>query len=115
MSICVRCKANRRMDGINLIVAVSNLSVENERVLYLSSHYDGQPMDLEPGEVELQLELPYCGLSAGLYSAKIVVTEKSVQTLDAVESFRFRVRSESTAVQNLFYQPREWRAKRIEQ
>src|SRR5829696_2790824 len=112
-SICVRCKANRAMNGINLIVAVSNLSVENERVLYLSSHYDGQPMDVEPGEVELQLELPYCGLSAGLYSAKIVVTEKSVQTLDAVESFRFRVRSESTAVQNLFYQPREWRAKSI--
>lgn len=114
-SICVRCKAHRAMNGINLIVAVSNLSVENERVLYLSSHYDGRPMDVEPGEVELQLELPYCGLSAGLYSAKIVVTEKSVQTLDAVESFRFRVRSESTAVQNLFYQPREWRAKRIEQ
>lgn len=94
-AICVRCKTHRAMNGVNLIVAVSNLTVENERVLYLSSHYDGRPMDIEPGEVELQLELPYCGLSAGLYSAKIVVTEKSVQTLDAVESFRFRVRSEA--------------------
>lgn len=112
-SICVRCKAHRAMNGVNLIVAVSNMSVENERVLYLSSHYDGRPMNVEPGEVELQLELPYCGLSAGLYSAKIVVTEKGVQTLDAVESFRFRVRAESTTVQNLFYQPREWRAKRV--
>jgi lipopolysaccharide transport system ATP-binding protein len=110
-SICVGCKVDRAMNDINLIVAVSNLSVENERVLYLSSHYDGQPMTLESGEVELHLELPYCGLSAGLYSAKIVVTEKSVKTLDAVESFRFRVRSEGgTVVQNLFYQPREWRA-----
>lgn len=109
-SICVRCKVDSAMNGINLIIAVSNLSVENDRVLYLSSHYDGQPMSVESGEVELQLELPYCGLSAGLYSAKIVVTEKSVKTLDAVESFRFRVRSEGTAVQNLFYQPREWRA-----
>ena len=112
-SICVRCKAHRAMNGVNLIVAVSNMSVENERVLYLSSHYDGRPMNIEPGEVELQLELPYCGLSAGLYSAKIVVAEKSVQTLDAVESFRFRVRAESTTVQNLFYQPREWRAMRV--
>ena len=101
------------MNGVNLIVAVSNSSVENERVLYLSSHYDGRPMNIEPGEVELQLELPYCGLSAGLYSAKIVVAEKGVQTLDAVESFRFRVRAESTTVQNLFYQPREWRAMRV--
>ena len=108
-TICVRCKTDRPMNGINLIVAVSNLSMENERVLYLSSHYDGRPMSVESGEAELQLELPYCGLSAGLYSAKIVVTEKSVKTLDAVESFRFCVRSEGTASQNLFYQPRDWR------
>ena len=112
-SVCVRCKVGRAMDGINLIVAVSNLSVENDRVLYLSSHYDGQPMSVESGEVELQLDLPYCGLSAGLYSAKIVVTEKSVKTLDAVESFRFRVTSDSTAAQNLFYQPREWRSRSL--
>ncbi|HEY2961161.1 MAG TPA: polysaccharide ABC transporter ATP-binding protein [Pyrinomonadaceae bacterium] len=108
-SISVRCKTHKAMDGINLIVAISNLSLENERVLYLSSHYDGQPMSVVAGDVELQLDLPYCGLSAGLYSAKIVVTEQSVKTLDAVESFRFRVRSDTTAVQNLFYQPREWR------
>ena len=108
-SIRVRCKAHRPMNGINLIVAVSNLSVENERVLYLSSQYDSQPMSVQPGEVELQLDFPYCGLSGGLYSAKIVVTEKSVKTLDAVESFRFRVRTEGTADQNLFYQPRQWR------
>ena len=112
-SICVGCKAGRAMDGINLIVAVSNLSIENERVLYLSSHYDGQPMSVESGEVELHLDLPYCGLSAGMYSAKIVVTEKGVKTLDAVESFRFQVKSDSTTSQNLFYQPREWRARSL--
>jgi len=98
------------MSEINLIVAVSSLSLENERVLYLSSQYDGQPMNVEPGEVELRLELPYCGLSAGFYNAKIVVTETGVKTLDAVESFRFRVASDGTTSQNLFYQPREWRA-----
>lgn len=109
-SVCVRCKADKAMNEINLIVAVSNLSVENERVLYLSSQYDSQPLSVKSGEVELQLELPYCGLSAGLYSAKIVITQKSVKTLDAVESFRFRVNSDGITEQNLFYQPRNWKA-----
>jgi lipopolysaccharide transport system ATP-binding protein len=108
-SISVRCKAHRPINAINLIVAVSNLSVESERVLYLSSQYDSQPMSVGSGEVELHLKLPYCGLSAGLYSAKIVITENGVKTLDAVESFRFRVIADGTADQNLFYQPREWK------
>jgi lipopolysaccharide transport system ATP-binding protein len=109
-SVCVQCRVREEMGDINLIVAVSNLSMENERVLYLSSHYDNQPMAVKPGEVELQLHLPYCGLSAGMYSAKIVVTHKAVDTLDVLESFRFRVSADGIAEQNLFYQPRQWQA-----
>ena len=108
-SVCVLCKAHKEMDDINLIVAVSNMSLENERVLYLSSQYDNQPMSVKTGEVELQLELPYCGLAAGLYDAKIVVLHKAVGTLDVLESFRFRVSSNGITEQNLFYQPRRWK------
>jgi len=108
-SVCVRCKAHKEMNDINLIVAVSNMSLENERVLYLSSQYDNQPMSVKTGEVELQLELPYCGLAAGLYDAKIVVLHKAVETLDVLESFRFQVSSNGTNEQNLFYQPRRWK------
>jgi lipopolysaccharide transport system ATP-binding protein len=108
-SVCVRCKAHKEMNDINLIVAVSNMSLENERVLYLSSQYDNQPMSVKTGEVELQLELPYCGLAAGLYDAKIVVLHKAVETLDVLESFRFQVSSNGTTEQNLFYQPRRWK------
>jgi lipopolysaccharide transport system ATP-binding protein len=108
--LCVRCKARRDISDINLIVAVSNSSVENERVLYLSSHYDNQSMSVRSGNVELQLQLPHCGLSAGLYSAKIVVTQKAVSNLDVVESFRFRVNSNGITEQNLFFQPRKWKA-----
>jgi len=109
-SVCISCKAHREMDDVNLTVAVSNLSMENERVLYLSSQYDNQPMSIKPGNVELQLHLPYCGLSAGLYSAKIVVSQATVNMLDCVESFRFRVSSNGITEQNLFYQPRNWKA-----
>lgn len=109
-SVCVRCRVRQEMKDIHLIVAVSNLSMENERVLYLSSQYDNQPMEVSAGEAELQLQLPYCGLPAGMYSAKIVVIRRAVETLDVLESFRFRVSSDGIAEQNLFYQPRQWKA-----
>jgi lipopolysaccharide transport system ATP-binding protein len=109
-SMCVRCHAREQMDGINLIVAISSLSMENDRVLYLNSQYDNQSMTVKAGDVELQLQLPYCGLAPGLYSAKIVVSQKSINTLDVLESFRFRVSSNGIAEQNLFYQPRQWKA-----
>lgn len=116
VSLCVRCHVHRGMNEVNVVVAVSavvavsNLSAENERVLYLSSQYDNQPMSVLPGEAQLQLQLPHCGLSAGLYSAKIVITEETVKTLDTVESFRFVVNSNGVTSQNLFYQPRRWQA-----
>ena len=112
-SVCVQCRVRIEMDDIHLIVAVSNLSMENERVLYLSSQYDNQPMVVKPGEVELQLQLPYCGLSAGMYSAKIAIIHKAVNTLDVLESFRFRVSAEGVTEQNLFYQPRRWQAMNV--
>ncbi|MFN2499556.1 MAG: polysaccharide ABC transporter ATP-binding protein [Pyrinomonadaceae bacterium] len=109
VSMGVRCRVRREMDEVNLIVAVSSTSVENERVLHLSSQYDNQPLSVKPGDVELQLQLPYCGLSAGLYSAKIVILHKTVDMLDVVESFRFRISSDSISEKNLFYQPRHWK------
>ena len=114
VSLSVRCNVRRAVDAINLVVAVSKSSVNSERILYLSSNYDNESMKMEPGQFEFHLRLPYCGLSAGFYSAKIVVTEGNVKTLDAIESFGFVGCSDcGTADQNLFYQPREWSARRV--
>ena len=112
-SICVQSHVRRELSDVHVIVAVSNLSMENERVLYLSSQYDNQPMSVKPGEVELQLQLPYCGLAAGMYSAKIAILHNGVHPLDVLESFRFRVNAEGVSEQNLFYQPRLWQAKTV--
>jgi ABC-type polysaccharide/polyol phosphate transport system, ATPase component len=109
-TLCVVCQVGKESKGVDVIVAVSSLSSDGERVLHLSSQYDGQTMDLTPGEVEIQLRLPYCGLLPGWYSAKIAITQNSIRILDVVESFRFRVRSDEHAENNIFYQPRTWRA-----
>lgn len=108
VTLCVGCKAREGFENTNIIVAVSS-SVENERVLYLSSQYDNQQMTLPAGRSEIQMQLPYCGLKPGVYSAKIVILQSSMYMLDVLESFRFRVKSENNMNQNLYYQPRAWR------
>lgn len=107
--LCVGCKTHDEFPNTNLIVAVSNSSGENERVLYLNSQYDNQSMNLPRGNSEIQLQMPCCGLRPGLYSAKLVINQDSLYMLDAVESFRFRVKSGVNMDQNLFYQPRNWK------
>ena len=110
VTLSVICQVRKELKGVDMIVSVSAISSDGEAVLYLSSQYDGQTMDLSPGEVEIQLRLPYCGLIPGWYNAKIAITKDSISVLDVMESFRFRVRSDEHAENNIYYQPRTWQA-----
>jgi lipopolysaccharide transport system ATP-binding protein len=105
---CITCHSSTELKAVDLIVAISSLSSDGERVLYLSSQYDGQTMQLNAGSAEIQVRLPFCGLMSGWYSAKLVISQSSIGIIDVVESFRFRVRSDEQTNQNLFYQPRSW-------
>jgi lipopolysaccharide transport system ATP-binding protein len=112
--VCVRCRVAASIEQLGLVVAISSASLENQRVLYLDSDHDGQSLKCLPGENEIQLELPYCGLNPGFYDAKIVLKQDSLSMLDVVESFRFRVRSRTSIDQNLFYQPRRWTVNHVQ-
>jgi lipopolysaccharide transport system ATP-binding protein len=114
-TLCVVSKVRKELKDVDMIVAISNLSSDGERVLHLSSQYDAQTMNLNAGEVEIQLRLPHCGLMPGWYSAKIAITQNSIRVLDVVESFRFRISSEQNAENNMFYQPRTWQAVNLQQ
>lgn len=115
ISLCAVCEVGRELDGIDLIVAISNLSADNQRVLHLSSQYDERTMRLRPGKTEIQLRMPSFGLLSGWYNAKLVIIQNSMRIFDVVESFRFRVRSEEHAEENLYYQAHSWEAVNVEQ
>jgi len=51
--------------------------------------------------------MPFCGLTPGVYRAKIYVRQGEY-AFDGVESFRFTVKSERTISRCLYYQPRSW-------
>jgi len=105
--LSVECWAHESIVGANLGAMIKSLSGEHDLVLYLTSAGDDQLLEVQPGVVELQMQMPYCGLIPGVYSAKIYI-RKGVYSFDIVESFRFTVKSQCTTSRCQFYQPRTW-------
>lgn len=106
--LCVECKAYKKVDNANLGVLITALSGQNERMLYITSASDNEPLNILPGKVEIQMQMPYCCLLPGLYNAKIYLKE-GVCSFDIVESFRFTVKASKITSRSLFYQPRQWK------
>lgn len=107
VTLSVRCHADRTIADLNLGMLIKSLSGEQDLVLYLTSSGDNELLTVPVGNSEVQMQLPYCGLAPGVYSAKIYLRQ-GVFSFDIVESFRFTVRSERTVSRCLFYQPRRW-------
>lgn len=110
--LCVECKAYKKIDNANLCVTITALAGENERVLYLTSASDLERLEVFPGKVEFQMQMPVCCLNSGMYSAKVIMRE-GTYSFDAVESFRFTVKASKMNSQSLFYQPRMWKVKSL--
>jgi lipopolysaccharide transport system ATP-binding protein len=106
--LCIECKAHKTIDNGNIGVLITALSGQNERILYITSGSDNELLEILPGEVEIQMQMPYCCLLPGVYSAKIYIKE-GICSFDIVESFRFAVKASKVTSQSLFYQPRKWK------
>ncbi|MFH7030167.1 MAG: ABC transporter ATP-binding protein [Heteroscytonema crispum UTEX LB 1556] len=106
--LCVEYKANKQVDNANVGVLITALSGQNERILYITSASDNQAIKIFTGKGEIQMQMPYCCLLPGLYSAKIYIKE-GICSFDIVESFRFAVKASKVISQSLFYQPRTWK------
>lgn len=106
---CVECRAHKPIENINLGIHISALSAGGDRVLSITSASDNERIEISPGRVELQMQMLYCCLIPGTYSANIYVKE-GVRSFDKFKSFRFTVKSNQNTSRCLFYQPRVWRA-----
>lgn len=106
--ILVHVKCEKPEDKVILSAIIRELSGECETVLFLSSDNECFYFDLSEGEHELIMEMPVCGLSPGLYSAKIYVHKPPFYIFDAIESFVFRVKANDNWKQGLFYQSVKW-------
>ncbi|TVP59429.1 MAG: ABC transporter ATP-binding protein [Nodularia sp. (in: Bacteria)] len=105
--LSVECSANKHVENVNLGFLLSTLSQGESRILTITSASDNEILEVFPGKVEIQMQMPNCGLVPGMYSANIYL-KQGVRSFDKIESFRFAVKSNRNTSRCLFYQPRIW-------
>ncbi|MGF1495582.1 MAG: ABC transporter ATP-binding protein [Elainellaceae cyanobacterium] len=110
LSLCVTCESHGSYSGVALDIRISKVgSVENAgNVLSIRGQNDDAFFHLLPGFSEIQLRLPYLGLSPGVYTAQIRLRKDAIYIFDLVESFRFAVAAHCNTDKCQFYQPRTW-------
>ncbi len=108
--VSIRCRCHRPIRGANLSVVIKKYRGDNELALALSSKEDGRLIDLPPGDHEIGLRLPTCGLSPGTYAIKVRIDEPQFYLLDMIDWERlcFRVEADLVMQNCAYYQPREW-------
>lgn len=107
-ALCVGYKSYNKIDNAGLSLIIQEVAGEGDVNLTLSSFNDNRPLNISPGEYEIQVRMPYVGLKPGLYTAKVILRKDAIHTFDMVESFRFTVEGNEPMGRCLFYQPRTW-------
>ncbi|MEL6930408.1 MAG: ABC transporter ATP-binding protein [Cyanobacteria bacterium J06600_6] len=105
--LCVRCASSIEINDLNLGIKVRKVLGEQNLVLYLTTASDNCLLSISPSTQEIQLKMPYLGLTPGKYTARIYL-RSGVCSYDVIESFRFTVETSEIISQCLFYQPRTW-------
>lgn len=110
LAMRVHCHAARQIDDVSLGLIIRHTNGEPAPVLNLASERDGFTFRAAGSKLILHCAFPHFGLRPGIFSAKVYVSRRGLDVLDAVESFRFEVRSEQNVTDCAYYQPREWSA-----
>jgi lipopolysaccharide transport system ATP-binding protein len=107
--LCVRTTSSEEVDDFGITFAIKGLGSGSETVLLINSLQDNKVINLEPGECEIRMKMPYLGLTVGSYIMDIFTKKQKLYHLDAIEGFRFDVKTQKRGGGRcLYYQPREW-------
>ncbi len=106
--LCIECKAYKKVDRAIVGIIVREIGNKGDSILSINSERDKQHLEILPGERQIQLKMPYCGLKPGIYTMKINISKRPFYIYDIVESFKFEVQRNKKMNQCEFYQPRTW-------
>jgi lipopolysaccharide transport system ATP-binding protein len=108
ISICIGCYSNIDINNLGVFITLDQVHGDNERVLLLSNINDCKYLQISKGQIEINIQMPYFGLRNGLYILNVIIREGSLNTLDFVDNFEFKVISQESMDSCRFYQPRDW-------
>jgi homopolymeric O-antigen transport system ATP-binding protein len=113
VTLCVRCWCHRSVGPVGLGVFFRETLGEGDLFLSLNSEADGQSFAFSPGECEVRLSLPFCGLRPGTYTMKLYFVEPPLHLFDVVEALYVKVESARPMRDCRYYQPRSWHLKQV--
>ncbi|MEO1377464.1 MAG: ABC transporter ATP-binding protein [Cyanobacteria bacterium J06635_10] len=106
--LCVKCKSRITVPNAIANILIKDRSREAENILNLDSNFDEVNLEFLPGTVEMQLQMPYCGIKPGTYGCRVWIKRKPNYIYDHA-SFDFQIKSNEIMTQCEFYQPRRWK------
>lgn len=107
--IKVLAESSLDIDKVSMSLVIRELSGEMGTIQHIDGSLDGALFEVTPGEFSMVFKMDPCVFRAGLYGLKLFLSSGTqYNMLDAVESFRFRVKSGRGMTQCFFYQPRSW-------
>lgn len=111
--LCIKCRSwIKTKVGVNAIVR--EVSEENRCTVIFNSYEDKRNIELVDGIYEIKVHLPFLGLRPSNYTLKISISKDSVDFFDAIEDYRFVVRSSNKNFNNsLYYQPHDWQVEHL--
>lgn len=108
--LSIDIKTEKRFDNVGLTLAIYEISENSGSLIYMNSVDDEMCFSMEPGEHKISIDMPGFGLRIGVYSARIILREDRLTTLDRIDSFRFKVsKGNARRSDGMFYQQHTWR------
>lgn len=114
-AIVVRCKSSSGFENVSLNFSFRNTAIGDGSSMELASLADQNAFSVPVGESVLILRMPIVCMRPGVYSAKVTVSVGTLHTLDAVESFCFRVQYDKSLGQAPAFQPHDWEIRSMRQ
>jgi lipopolysaccharide transport system ATP-binding protein len=108
IKLCLGVKSERDFENIGFNILIDELSFEQRRVLRFSTYSERTSFNLSKGEDEIIIEMQSLGLKPGYYTMKVSISQSSLNLLDAIESYEFKVEQTNGMSECLFYQPKLW-------
>ncbi len=107
--LCLVVSTENSVDDLNIRMNIKELMGEGNNIIYMSNWNDSHKFGkLTRGRYEIQIEMSEVVLPPKQYQLSMRIRDGGIYALDAVDSFRFEVKTNGNMIDAQVYQPHQW-------
>jgi lipopolysaccharide transport system ATP-binding protein len=107
--LAIECTVRKPLQKVSLNISIREVSGESRQLVYMNSWDDEYYFEMNPGQHEIQVQMPNFGLGIGLYEMGMGIRMQKLFALEKIESFRFAVKRNPTQTStSMFCQSHSW-------